>query len=73
MGILPFGAWVVFPHMGKGILMDKRDLPFSVLAEQHHFADLLPVPYLLPMSSESPSFRPFAPVGLGLPFPTVLS
>ena len=63
----------MFTHMGEQILVGKRGLPFSVLAERHHFADLLLVPYLLPMSSASPSFRLFAPVGLGLPFLTVLS
>ena len=52
--------------------MGRRDLPFSVLAEQHRFDDLLPRPYPLPGFSTSPSFQPFAPVVLGLPFLTVL-
>ena len=53
--------------------MGRRGFPFSVLAEQHRFADLLAMPYPLPGFSASPSFQPFAPIGLGLPFPNALS
>ena len=60
-------------HMWEQISVDKRDLPFSILVEQHHFADLLPVPYPLSGFSTSPSSQPFTLVGLGLPFPNVLS
>ena len=63
----------MFAYMGERISMDKRDLPFFVLAEQHRFADLLAMPYPLPGFSASPSFQPFAPIGLGLPFPNALS
>ena len=60
-------------HIGERIPMDKRDLPFSVLVERHRFVDPLLAPYLLPMFVASPSFQPFAPIGFGLPFLTVLS
>ena len=46
--------------------MDKRDLPFSVLAERHCFVDLLLVPYLLPWFLVISLFLPIALVGLGL-------
>ena len=45
--------------------MDKRDLPFSALAERHCFVDLLPMPYLLLGFSITPLFLPIAPIGLG--------
>ena len=66
MRILPFGALVVFVHMGEGIPVDKRDLPFSALAERYYFIDLLLVPYLLLGLLVIPLFSPIAPVGLGL-------
>ena len=59
-------------HIGEWILVGRRDLPFSILVERYHFANLPPVPYLLPMSSAFPSFLPTTHVGLGLPFLTVL-
>ena len=52
-------------YIWERIPMDKRDLTFSILAEQHHFVGLLLVPYPLLRFSASPSFQSFAPVGLG--------
>ena len=55
----------MFAHIGEGILMGRRDLPFSVLAERHYFVDLLLVPYLLLGFLVIPLFLPIAPIGLG--------
>ena len=60
-------------HMWERIPMDKRDLPFSVLAERHCFIVLLPVPYLLLGFVVILLFLSIAPVGLGLLSLTALS
>ena len=62
----------MFVHMGEGIHVGRRDLPFSVLAEKYRLVDLLPVPYPLLGFSTSPSLQPFALAILGLPFLNVL-
>ena len=53
--------------------MDKKDLPFSTLAERHCFVDLLHVPYLLLGFLIILLFLPIAPIGLGLLSLTALS
>ena len=53
--------------------MDKRDLPFSVLAKRHCFVVLQSMPYLLLGFLTIPLFLPIAPVGLGLLFLIALS
>ena len=60
-------------YMREYTPVDKRDLPFSALAERNYFVDLLPVPYLLLGFLIISLFLPIAPIGLGLLSLTALS